>query len=223
MKKLKILFFLCLTLLSVSGPINAARAVTLPVIVVGNNALQPNQAGQFISIYVSGGQAVQGVNFNVKIGDGGTLTGGTDTGPTLQNVDLTSGIFAPNNTGQSNGTSPLLWNSVVTTSSGFVNADGLLAILTVSTVGIPAGTIKSLSLTPDPIFGGNTDFAGLSANITNGTISVVPEPSSISLMIVGGIMCGSLLYRKRSLRLNGLVRDGKMVSPRQSDSISILR
>ena len=184
-----------LTLLLVALAISSSARAN-PQIVVGNHVLQPNMAGQVFSIYVTGGDAVQGLNFNVQIGDGGSFTGGSDVGPTIQGVDLLSGIFAGNNSGQTNGVSPLLWNSVVVTDHATVSADGLLANITVSTIGIPPGTFESLSLTPANAYGGPSDFAGTPIDITNGSIGVVPEPESFTLLLVGGAFLAYVVWSR---------------------------
>ena len=63
-------------------------------------------ANQTIAIPVTGGDLVEGLNFNVLVGDGGAAYGGVDTGPLITNVNITQGatIFAPNNTGRRGGT-----------------------------------------------------------------------------------------------------------------------
>ena len=175
-----------------------------PVIVVGNHDLQPNLAGQTILIFVSGGDAVQGINFNVQVGDGGVATGGTDTGPIIEDVDLLSGIFAGNHTDQTDGPSPLLWNSTTTTDSGSVDADGLLVVLTISTVGLGPGESATLSLTPANEYGGATDFAGIAAEITNGSITVIPEPATLFLAVAGSVTIAFATRRS----LNSTIRDG---------------
>lgn len=183
-------FAACITWLALVMP-----ALATPIIVVGNHDLHPNLAGQTISIFVSGGDAVQGINFNVQVGDGGAAAGGADTGPIIEDVDLLSGIFLGNNTNQTDGPSPLLWNSITTTNTGSVSANGLLAVLTVSTVGLTSGDFALLSLTPADEFGGATNFAGLVAQITNGSITVVPEPAALVLMLAGAL--GLVAARRR--------------------------
>ena len=108
-----------------------------PTIVVENDVLLPNRAGQTIQIMVSGGTAVSGVDFNAEIAGGGTVNGGT-AGPAITNVDLVTGtIFAGNNSGQQNipSNSPQVYEGGISTTSGTVAASGLLATLTINTTG----------------------------------------------------------------------------------------
>lgn len=174
-----------------------ARGATINV---GNNYLVPNTAGQVIRFYVTGAEAVQGLNFNVQVGDGGLAAGGVTIGPAITSVDITGGtIFSGNNTGQVNALGlPQIAVSTITTSSGTVPASGLLAAVTFDTTGFFVG---SWSLSLSNTLNGSTDFAGIPATIQNGTIStyiVVPEASSV----VGGGMglMLLLLHRRASTR-----------------------
>jgi hypothetical protein len=150
-----------------------------PTIVVGNDVLLPNRAGQTIQIMVSGGTAVSGVDFNAEIAGGGTVNGGT-AGPAITNVDLVTGtIFGSNNSGQQNipSNSPQVYEGGISTTSGTVAASGLLATLTINTTGFQGSTF-SLKLTGFGSAGasGNTDFGvdgnlnPIPANVTNGNI-----------------------------------------------------
>jgi hypothetical protein len=71
---------------------------------------------------------------------------------------------------------------------GAGSANGLLAILTVSTVGVAPGTVEALSLTPAPQFGGPTAFAGVPIQITNGSLRIVPEPSTACFSILAAML-----------------------------------
>ena len=59
-------------------------------IVVGDHTLLPDTAGQQIEIFVTGDEQVQGLNFYIQVGDGGVPAGGSDVGPTIQDVDILS-------------------------------------------------------------------------------------------------------------------------------------
>ncbi len=167
----------------------AAGVEAKPSIVVGTHYLNVNQAGQTIPIYVSGGDEVQGLEFNVCIG------GGTQ-GPIFEDVDILTGtIFEGNNTGINPGSyiNPRCAYQGTTTSSGTVIADGLLATLTIDTTGLFSGEY-SLSLIDTPE--GKTNFAGVDVDIVDGLI-VVPEPASLMILLVGS----SLLIRRRRNRV----------------------
>ena len=81
----------------------------------------------------------------------------------------------------------------ISTQEVFVPADGVLVVLTIDTTGFQAGTWDLLL---SGILGGHdTDFAGVPANIINGTITVVPEPGTLSLLAAFAL---GLCTRKRS-------------------------
>ncbi len=150
-----------------------------PIIVVGFHPLVANQADQTISIFVSGGDAVEGLNLNIQIGDGGADLGGTTIAPTITKVDFLSGtIFDGNNNGQSDlATFPLFYAGSTTTTKATVAAEGLLATLTIDTTGFFSGFWDlHLGNTKN----GPTDFTVVGATITDGVISV-PEPGGLML------------------------------------------
>ena len=75
-------------------------------IVVGDHDLQPNTANQQITISVTGGTAIQGMNFNVQLGDS-TDINDPYNGPVVSSADILSGtIFDGNNTGTRDGDGP---------------------------------------------------------------------------------------------------------------------
>ncbi len=174
----------------------SATASAEPICIVGDHFFQPDEIGT-IALLVSGDVAVEGLNFYIQIDDGGAINGGSGTKPKIMDVDIVgparSGLgpatlFFGNNTGQTNTlTSDLLWAADVTTASGTVNTAGTLAFVTIDTAGTAPGEIYPLLLkeTAAGIFGApgvDTDFAGIPANITNGSIRIIPEPSTILLL-----------------------------------------
>jgi hypothetical protein len=79
--------------------------------------------------------------------------------------------------------------------SGTISADGLLATLTIDTTGFFAGDpVTSWTLNMSSTLNGVTDFAGAPAQITDGTITLVPEPATLSLLGLGGL---AMLRRRR--------------------------
>lgn len=173
-------------------------------IVVGDFDLNPNQAGQTVQVFVSGGELIEGANLNVQIGDGVS-----NVGPTIESVDLvTNTIFAdPNNEGQFDVvTDPQFINATVNTPFDFdlllptlVPANGLLATLTVSTEGVTSGTFAlklADTLNGDSDLGIDENFDTILPAITNGTITVIPEPTTALLTGLGGLM----MLRRRQMK-----------------------
>jgi len=145
-----------------------AIAEAVPVIDVGIHRLRADLPEQVIEIFVTGGDQVQGLEFNAQIED-------TTFGPTFEDADVLTGtIFADNNLGLFGGSyidSRRMYLGVVT-ESGSVAAEGLLATLTVDTTDIHGGLYR-LSLTES--IEGPTNFAGIAANLTDGWIAVLPK------------------------------------------------
>ena len=119
----------------------------LPVIHVGDHLLAPDQAGQTLPVYASGGFPVQGVNFNLQVADAGPEGNGSVDGPVLQDLDILGGtIFAANNNGVvdidgegSPDIVPQFEGRDTTTVSGTVITEGLLGTVTVDTTGFTSG------------------------------------------------------------------------------------
>ncbi len=166
----------------------AQDTAATPLIAVGQHGLLPNTPGQTIGIFVSGGRLVEGVNFNIQVADGGPELGGSQDGPAITGVDLINGtIFDNNNTGENDLLAmlgleyPQAAAHTTTTLSGSVAASGLLATVTIDTTGFATGT---WSLRMANTFNGPTDFAGIAASITDGSISVGNAPSANDLKLV---------------------------------------
>ncbi len=164
----------------------AAGAWAVPAITVGSLEAFPNEIRTF-DIQVTGGDMVQGLDFYVQIGDGGVANGGADTVPVITAVDIVGAgtLFSASNTGQRTPlSSDLLWAVSTTTDIGqaaTLAASGICARLTVDTTGTAIGESFPLLLTgvAEGIFGApgvDTAFAGLAAQITNGTINIVVRP-----------------------------------------------
>lgn len=185
-------------------PVAAVPAAT---IVVGDHDLLPETPSQTVQLFVSGGEPVQGLNLRAQVADGGPhpQVGGSILGPTISGIDLlTDTIFAGNSTGQSDLLNlPQVWVQSTTTLAGTVPAQGLLATLTIDTTGFQRGTFDlSLGDTHD----GATDFAGLPIDITDGTIQIVPEPTSFTLLLLG---CAAVALRNRRGRTARLFGSGR--------------
>ncbi len=176
--------------------IAATRAPAAIYIDVGDHLLLPNTPGQtvFITVSADAADAVAGCNFNAQIAGGGIAYGG-QAGPAISAVDMETGtIFAGNNTGQSDlGSLAQLATLSIVTASGTVPADGLLATLTIDTTGLATpGATWPLEL--GQTLNGPTDFAPAPAVITEGTIQIIPEPTSLALLALPAL---ALLRRRR--------------------------
>jgi len=195
MKKLLCLCAAFGYLITLSANLQAALTIN-----VGNTNLLPNTPGQAVQLFVNGGDSVQGMNLYTLITDGfPAVPGSTQNGPNITGINLTTGtIFSGNNTGAMFTSSDQYWISQISTSTGTVAANGLIATLTVDTTGFNSGSgpfSLKLSGTPD----GNTDFAPVPVTITNGQLTIIPEPSTwilaVCLMLVGlytrGFYCSS--------------------------------
>jgi len=176
------------------------------IIVVGAHNLLPNTPGQTIQVLVSSDvNNIQGMNFSAVIGDGGSIFGGVDDVVPSMTADILTGtIWAPHaanavnqNPGGGFGVGLAAW-SITTVNPPVLPVPGvnaLLATLTIDTTGFTSGT-WALSL-DDPNVG-TTDFAGIPIGITNGSITIVPEPTSVVLGLFAAAGLGAVAIRRRA-------------------------
>lgn len=176
-----------------------ARSYAVPVIDVGTISLLENTPDQTVPIYVSGGDAIQGLNLNLSVESGGPeLSADGKLGPMITAVDVvTDTLFANNNDGQTTIASfPQAWVITTATSTGSVAADGLLTRVTFDTTGFLMGSGPFLFTLTDPL-GTPTDFAGIAADLTIGQIEIVPEPQCAPMLLIG-IVGWALRHRRRT-------------------------
>jgi hypothetical protein len=184
-----------------------AWTVEAALIDVGSHQLLPNQAGQPIDIFVSGGEQVYGVDLFLQVADG-------YTGPVIQNVDILTGtIFDGNNQGEigQGPVTPQVWVSGTVTSPQppeTVAAEGLLAHVLIDTSGFSSGS-WDFKIT-DTLMGDSTlinNFNPPVMDVRNGRIYIgqqpppfiIPEPSMwiVALGLIGlGIGAGTLRRRR---------------------------
>lgn len=145
-------FGYCLCLVLAASPAWGA-----PTVSVAEQYMLNTDAQRRIPILVSSPthERVEGVNVAVQIGDGGTVNGGTNTAPRIINLDpIGPGtIFNASNTGSTplyislSGNSPYLIASAdTTTASGDLDANGVLAWLTVNPSGATVGLTYQVNL-----------------------------------------------------------------------------
>jgi len=183
----------------------ASGALAVPVIIVSDHLLDEDTPMQPIDIYVTGGDAVVGVNLYCEIMavGGGSIT---DPGaaPYINAVDclVAGAIFANNNQGQDDTDQDsgdpdgyrYFEGREVVTQSGTEPAAGLIGTVYVDTTGIFDGTWELVLSNRNT--GGGSDFGDPEnmPDITDGTITV-PEPMTLGLLGAGALGC--LIRRRR--------------------------
>ena len=162
-------------------------AICGATISVGHVQLIANQPDQWIDITVTGGDFVAGVDLFVQVGDGGPqladfgLPPGK-AGPSITGVELKAGtIFqgvgdVPTDVGSTQLPQTAVFTLSLVGAAPTVPAQGKLAKVRIDTTGFFGGTwnLQLDNVLPFGIFGGPyaTNFAGLQANIQNGTLSI---------------------------------------------------
>ena len=184
-------------------PVTIASS-TVASIVVDHHLLRPGELDQEVDVYAVGSINVAGLNCNVQVADGGTEMGQTYDGPEIQDLvvinDLASGvpippeyIFDENNTGTSDLDGPWPYPTdaatqfevrSTTTPLGTVTANGLLGTITIATVDSATDpytpyTGGTWDLFMSQTLNGATEFAGVAADITDGTITVSTPPEAV--------------------------------------------
>jgi hypothetical protein len=179
------------------------RASATPVVNVGTYGLQPNQAGQTIQIFVSGGDLVPGVDFTAQVADSGPVSEGglgTIDGPNITGLDLLAGtIFAGGTQFGAGSPAPQWWSRTAITNGPAVPANGLLATITISTIGFNSGSwdlkLRDAQFNSSTDWEGNGIVNGTGEGITNGTIYIVPEPGTAMLSML--VPAAALLRRQK--------------------------
>lgn len=177
----------------------SAAASAAPIIDVGSHDLLENTPGQTFQLYVTGTDQVTAFNLRAQIGDGT----GPNAEPVFEAIAFDGGMwdaFANTVTGGPvGGAEQFAQTSVAFNTTVSVPADGLLLTLTVNTSGFFDGDSFSLLLKGTEI-GADSDFVvigggTLAPDIINGTINIIPEPMSVALLSMGGLL--ALRHRKR--------------------------
>lgn len=182
--------------------LGTARVTHAGFILAGNYTLLANTPSQVIELRASPsvvGEIAEGLNLHIVIDDGGSVAGGIDDNApkiTAVNVQPAGGLFA----GVTQVPSTLITQKISTTSLPItlvaerpvVTNNALLALVTLDTTGLNSGN-WTISLDGLPsILLPESDFGGVAATITNGTLSIaaVPEPGSLILFAIGATTLG---------------------------------
>lgn len=197
---------IALSIFAAASQTNAAATIT-----VGSHTLLANTPNQSFTILITGNEQVAGENFFAQIGDGGTANGGTLTKPVFQTVDIVNTtIFAGNNTGATgdqspggNAAHPLIWVDGTTANTN-VSDTGILATVTINTSGVFSGTFPLIlngvgshyAAGPFATVLDNTSAKPIALAINNGSITVAPEPATLAL----SALCGLLALQRRPRR-----------------------
>lgn len=194
---------LALALLMGTG---AAAQAAAPLVTADHLTLLPNTPGQVIQLSVAGTDTIWGEDLYFQINDG-------LTGPTITDLDIITGtIFASSNSGQNYSADPAInarglyatapydyhmaMATTTTLGSDTTTANGLLATLTISTVGFNDSTfqinmVDTFDGTSDVV---TTGMSMVDLTFPSNTFSiVVPEPATGLLLLTGTL----LLARRR--------------------------
>ncbi len=190
-----------------------SSALGTPIISIGTYEMSNLNQEYRIPIAVSSGahERIEGMNLAVQIGDGGLANGGKDTTPRITGIDIVGPgtVFNASNwgstpiylgVGQENQPPYLIGRAETVTASGDLDANGVLAYLTVNPEGAAIGSSYRISLQNVGANNANgpwsTDFAGIPASFTanDGWIVIVPEPS-IGVLLLAAV--GTLLFTRK--------------------------
>ena len=164
------------------------------IVSAGDWFLQPNLAGQEIWVSISGEGDVTRATVAAEVVGAAPLPSFTD------GTMIVGTIFASNNTGSDLEaySGSWAWQDMSTNDGNPVDGNGILAKLTVSTVGVFDGSF-ALKLSELPSLPDDKTSVGTEpvVNVTyrDGSITVVPEPSSIALLLMA--LGGVAFARKR--------------------------
>jgi hypothetical protein len=188
-------------LLVASSPALATWTVTAGnwTVVAGasGQTLDAISANPIVIVIAGDGAGFQGADLGLTVEDG-------TIGPLLEDVDMLGGVFLTDNNGQSDfETFPTRAQLSAVTSDADVGPNGVLALLTIDTTGVPVG-VYDLFLHYDEDFFSATVISGIpnqSTVLIDGTLTVIPEPSSIILALVAaaGLCAAYLCARARKL------------------------
>lgn len=175
--------------LALAGALAAISARAAIVIFVEDARLQADRSDQPVEVWINNDGPpleVGGLDFFLQVGDGGSAVGGPGSGPTIQSVDLLTGtLFEGKDFGgqfpaQDNRAQRQFFSVISLSATLPTGSRQRLASITLDTTGWGPGSwelsLGSSSLVSTALF----DWGGtpMGAELRNGAITVVPEPSA---------------------------------------------
>ena len=195
-----------------SEPVTVEIIYDVPRITVGAHTLLPNTPNQTIQVFVSGGHAVSGLNLYAQVGDGGPervqfdLPAGKD-GPAITGIDIKTGTMFAGvpDSAQVDLAIPQVASALIAIAQpgATVEAEGLLATITVDTTGFFGGRWDLLlnnvlaGFVDGPF---HTDFAGQPAIVDIGQLII--EEATITrreIMYAGSVFGDAPATDKQAL------------------------
>ena len=182
-------------LLGLAVSLSLVASASATTIAVGDHNLLANTPNQIVQIYAEGADQVAGFNLRAQIGADGA---DASASPKFTSMDYSGAIWGASSAytlmgagpdgGGKYGDKAVILNGAGSTVTG----SGLIVTLVIDTTNFSSGTF-ALDLA-DTDWGQDSDFSGDSATITNGTITVIPEPGTLSLLALGGL---AMIRRRR--------------------------
>jgi len=184
-----------------------AIAMAHTTIDAGNWFLNPGdgaiQVIQVVAFNDGDDNGLQGMNLNLVTGDSGPNIGGVIVAPFITALDVTGPgtVFNPSFNPPAITIVPdQVAQASVTTGAGTVPGTGVLAFVTVDISGLALGTYDFLVSGWAPIGFPGSDFAGstgVTPSLIDGTITIVPEPSSVVMGLFAAAGLAAVVIRRR--------------------------
>lgn len=206
MVKTKLASFLMVLMLCAGS----AHAIDIASINVGEWVIDVyNKPVEDIALTITGGADLTDMVLRVQVADGGPELGGSINGPEITALNYSGSIWETAPSGYANfpsgGLSPGDKPQVVEDNMSLnVSGETVLANGTFVTITIDASEFSSIPdiSSENPLYfdfkladtvAGYTSFFNTDVTINNGTIKLIPEPASLSLMLLGTLAA----FRKR--------------------------
>jgi hypothetical protein len=190
----------------------AAQAEAAVNVIIGNHNLAGGSASQVVVVEVSGGDPISGFNLRAQIGDGS----GAGLEPKFADVQYTPGTIWDGKNATLIGSGPeagfeslasksITLNTVGdSVNAGSPAAQNLLRLV-IDTTGFASGTYPLKFSNTD--YGINSSYQNTGGeqflNVTDGSITIVPEPATAGVLASGALLLTGL-RRRRARHLNAV-------------------